>query len=582
LSNYRLKADSVLTETAKSEKKWKYAQEPPLASVAALADALQVDEPIAWLLCHRKVCTFEQARDFFRPDLGKFHDPFLMKDMDKAVDRLTDAIQQQERILVYGDYDVDGTTSVAVLYRFIQSLNPSVQFYVPDRHKEGYGLSMTGVEWAAEHNIDLIITLDCGITAVAEVEWAVELGIDVVITDHHLPALLPDAYAILNPKQPGCNYPFKELSGCGIGYKLVQAYTLKHGLSNEHLTQSLDLVAVSIAADFVPLMGENRILAYFGFQKLNQNPCAGLKAVIQLSRPKSQLTVNDVIFSIAPRINAAGRMGDARQAVELLLCCDMNEAEVLAAAINTTNSDRRDVDAVITREAIEMARDSENFFSRKTTVVFGKNWHKGVLGIVASRLVEQYYRPTVVFSDADGMLTGSARTVSGFNIYQALSGCSDCIEQFGGHEAAAGLSIKAENLNTFCARFEQEVDRLILDEQLLPSLDIERPIRLSQITPKFYRILRQFAPFGPENPQPVFASEGVFSDGTARVVGENHLLMNVQQEDSHSFAAIAFGSATHINRIAKGLPFNMAYTIEESTFHGQTKIKLIIKDIKFL
>lgn len=574
--------DSVLTETAKTEKKWKYAKAPPSASVAALADALQVDEPIAWLLCHRKVCSFEQARDFFRPDLGKLHDPFLMKDMEKAVDRLAEAIERQERILVYGDYDVDGTTSVAVLYRFIQSLNPAVQFYVPDRHKEGYGLSMTGVEWAAENNIDLIITLDCGITAVAEVEWANELGIDVVVTDHHLPAVLPQAYAILNPKQPGCAYPFKELSGCGIGYKLVQAYALKHRISSEWITQSLELVAVSIAADFVPLTGENRILAYYGLQKLNQNPCPGLKAVIQLSRPKSELTVNDIVFSIAPRINAAGRMGDARQAVELLLSSDAYDADVRAAAINTTNSDRRDVDALITREALEMARCASNFSERKTTVVFGAHWHKGVLGIVASRLVEQYYRPTVVFSHADGLLTGSARTVNGFNIYQALLGCSECIEQFGGHEAAAGLTIKAENLDAFCARFEQEVDRLILEEQLFPSLDIERPIRLAQITPKFFRILRQFAPFGPENPQPIFASEAVFSDGTAKIVGENHLLMKVQQEDSQSFTAIAFGSAAHLNRMAKGLPFNMAYTIEENTFRGQTEIKLIIKDIKFL
>ena len=574
--------DSVLTETAKTEKKWKYAQAPPSASVAALADALQVDEPIAWLLCHRKVCSFEQARDFFRPDLGKLHDPFLMKDMEKAVDRLAEAIERQERILVYGDYDVDGTTSVAVLYRFIQSLNPAVQFYVPDRHKEGYGLSMTGVEWAAENNIDLIITLDCGITAVAEVEWANELGIDVVVTDHHLPAVLPQAYAILNPKQPGCAYPFKELSGCGIGYKLVQAYALKHRISSDWITQSLELVAVSIAADFVPLTGENRILAYYGLQKLNQNPCPGLKAVIQLSRPKSELTVNDIVFSIAPRINAAGRMGDARQAVELLLSSDTYDADVRAAAINTTNSDRRDVDALITREALEMARCASNFSERKTTVVFGAHWHKGVLGIVASRLVEQYYRPTVVFSHADGLLTGSARTVNGFNIYQALLGCSECIEQFGGHEAAAGLTIKAENLDAFCARFEQEVDRLILEEQLFPSLDIERPIQLAQITPKFFRILRQFAPFGPENPQPIFASEAVFSDGTAKIVGENHLLMKVQQEDSQSFTAIAFGSAAHLNRMAKGLPFNMAYTIEENTFRGQTEIKLIIKDIKFL
>ncbi|MEY4144651.1 MAG: single-stranded-DNA-specific exonuclease RecJ [Bacteroidota bacterium] len=574
--------DSVLTETAKTEKKWKYAQAPPSASVAALADALQVDEPIAWLLCHRKVCSFEQARDFFRPDLGKLHDPFLMKDMEKAVDRLAEAIERQERILVYGDYDVDGTTSVAVLYRFIQSLNPAVQFYVPDRHREGYGLSMTGVEWAAENNIDLIITLDCGITAVAEVEWANELGIDVVVTDHHLPAVLPQAYAILNPKQPGCAYPFKELSGCGIGYKLVQAYALKHRISSEWITQSLELVAVSIAADFVPLTGENRILAYYGLQKLNQNPCPGLKAVIQLSRPKSELTVNDIVFSIAPRINAAGRMGDARQAVELLLSSDTYDADVRAAAINTTNSDRRDVDALITREALEMARCASNFSERKTTVVFGAHWHKGVLGIVASRLVEQYYRPTVVFSHADGLLTGSARTVNGFNIYQALLGCSECIEQFGGHEAAAGLTIKAENLDAFCARFEQEVDRLILEEQLFPSLDIERPIRLAQITPKFFRILRQFAPFGPENPQPIFASEAAFSDGTAKIVGENHLLMKVQQEDSQSFTAIAFGSAAHLNRMAKGLPFNMAYTIEENTFRGQTEIKLIIKDIKFL
>lgn len=572
----------MVTESQKLEKSWKFAEGPPTSEVEALAEALQVDEPIAWLLCHRKVCSFEQAREYFRPDLTKLHDPFLMKDMDKAVERLAEAISRGEHILIYGDYDVDGTTAIALLYRFVSSLTNSVQFYVPDRHSEGYGLSRTAVEWSAKQNIGLIITLDCGITAVAEVALARELGIDVVVTDHHLPSVLPDAYAILNPKQPGCGYPFKDLSGCGIGYKLMQAYIKRYGLSEEWLTKSLDLVAVSIAADFVPLKGENRILAYFGFQKLNQNPCLGLKAVVQLSRHKSDLGVNDVVFSIAPRINAAGRMGDARHAVELLLCDQMNEAAVNAANINTTNTDRRDVDAQITREALEMARCAENFASRKTTVVFGANWHKGVLGIVASRLVEQYYRPTVVFSQADGMLTGSARTVNGFNIYQALSGCSDCIHQFGGHEAAAGLTLKAENLSAFCTRFEQEVARLIRDEQLIPSLEIERTIRLAQITPKFFRILRQFAPFGPGNPQPVFASEAVFSNGSARVVGENHLLLTVQQEEGVAFTAIGFGSAAHLGKMAKGLPFDMAFTIDENNFRGQTEIKLTIKDIKFL
>lgn len=563
------------------EKKWVYKPKHQEETATQLAESINVDPLVARLLLSRGIRTFEEAREFFRPDLSLLHDPFLMKDMEKAVTIIDRAIRSQDRILIYGDYDVDGTTAVALVYRFFKHLYDQVGYYIPDRHSEGYGLSMQAIDWAVENGYGLIVTLDCGITANEQVAYANERGLTVIITDHHLPATLPEAAAILNPKQADCPYPFKELSGCGIGFKLAQAFANRNEIDEQYVLQSLDLLAVSIAADIVPILGENRILTHFGLKKLNENPTVGLRAIIQLCCDKKDLNITDIVFTIAPRINAAGRMGDAKNAVELLLSNNMQEAESRAQVINETNTDRRDVDANITREAMLVAEATSDFTSRRTTVVYGQNWHKGVIGIVASRLVEQYYRPTIVFSHADGLLTGSARSVNGFDIHHAISQCAEYVDQFGGHKYAAGLTLREENIEKFSSKFEEVVRNSIRDEQLVPLLEIDQHIRLKEITPRFFRVLKQFAPFGPGNMQPVFSSKDVYSNGFVRVVGENHLQISIQQDDSIAFSAIAFGHAEHYPLISKGLPFNVAYTIEENTWRGVTSIKLNIKDIKF-
>ncbi|MDP2187473.1 MAG: single-stranded-DNA-specific exonuclease RecJ [Sphingobacteriaceae bacterium] len=563
------------------DKRWVYRPRQQEEAVSQLAAAINVDPLIARLLIGRGVSTFEAAKDFFRPELANLHDPFLMKDMGKAVDIIEQAIRNQDKILIYGDYDVDGTTAVAVTYRFFKHIYEQVGYYIPDRHSEGYGVSMQAIDWAVENEYKLIITLDCGITANEQVAYANSLGLTVIITDHHLPAELPDAAAILNPKQHDCPYPFKDLSGCGIGFKLTQAFSLRHEIDPEFIYQTLDLLAVSIAADIVPILGENRILTHFGLKKLNENPTMGLRAIIQLCCDKKELTITDIVFTIAPRINAAGRMGDAKNAVELLLSPNMQEAESRAQTINETNTDRRDVDANITREAILVAEAHEDFLSRKTTVVYGPNWHKGVIGIVASRLVEQYYRPTIVFSHSDGFLTGSARSVNGFDIHDAISQCAELVDQFGGHKYAAGLTLREENIEAFSKKFEMVVSRSIREEQLVPVLEIDQEIQLKDINSRFFRVLKQFAPFGPGNMQPIFTAKMVFSNGFVRVVGENHLQISVQQDGSVAFSAIAFGHAEHYPLISKGIPFNIAFTIEENTWRGVTSIKLNIKDIKF-
>jgi single-stranded-DNA-specific exonuclease len=563
------------------DKIWVYKPKQDEVKARLLAESINVDPMIARLLLSRGISTFDEAREFFRPDLGSLHDPFLMKDMEKAVQIIENVIRSGKKILIYGDYDVDGTTAVALTYKFFKHIYNKIGYYIPDRHTEGYGLSMLAIDWAADHGYELIITLDCGITANEQVDYANEKGLTVVITDHHLPAVIPNAAAVLNPKQHDCLYPFKELSGCGIGYKLAQAFSIRNQIDESILQQSLDLLAVSIAADIVPILGENRILTHFGLKKLNENPTVGLRAIIQLCCDKKELTITDIVFTIAPRINAAGRMGDAKNAVELLLSNSMQEAETRAQSINETNTDRRDVDANITREAILAAESHVDFQSRRTTVVYGPNWHKGVIGIVASRLVEQYYRPTIVFSHSDGFLTGSARSVNGFDIHQAIAQCSEYVEQFGGHKYAAGLTLKEEYIEAFSEKFEQVVRTTIRDEQLVPVLDIDFELKLKEITPRFFRVLKQFAPFGPGNMQPVFSTRHVFSNGFVRVVGENHLQISIQQDDSIAFSAIAFGHAEHYPLISKGFPFHISYTIDENTWRGVTTIKLNIKDIKF-
>lgn len=562
-------------------KRWVLKPVAAKESVDKLAEDIKVDEVIARLLISRGITTYADARTFFRPQLSQLHDPFLMKDMRKAVDIIELAIRNNEAILIYGDYDVDGTTAVAVLYRFLKHYHEQIGYYIPDRHKEGYGLSLQAVDWAVENNYKLIITLDCGITAVDQVDYANEKGLQVIITDHHLPADLPRAAAILDPKQADCTYPFKDLSGCGVGFKLAQAFSERNGLDIQVLHQYLDLVAISIAADIVPMIGENRVLAHFGLKKLNENPAHGLKAIINICCDRKDLTATDIVFNIAPRINAAGRMGDAKNAVELLLSNNMEEANARAQVINETNTDRRDVDATITKEAFQLAEGEENFAERRTTVVYGANWHKGVIGIVASRLVEAYYRPTVVFSHTEGRLTGSARSVNGFDIHNAISQCAEFVDQFGGHKYAAGLTLKEGNVKAFSDKFEEVVRNSIQDDQLLPFVDIDQEIKLKDISPRFFRVLKQFAPFGPGNMLPVFMTKSVFSNGFVRVVGENHLQISIQQENSISFSAIAFGQAEHYNLISKGIPFDVVYAIEENTWRGVTSIKLNIKDIKF-
>lgn len=562
------------------DKRWVYKPKHQEFKARELAEAINVDPLIARLLLSRGITTFDEAKAFFRPDLGLLHDPFLMKDMEKAVAIIELYIRRQERILIYGDYDVDGTTAVALTYRFFKHIYNQVGYYIPDRHAEGYGLSMQAIDWAVENDYKLIITLDCGITANEQVDYANDKGLEVIITDHHLPAALPNAVAILNPKQADCPYPFKELSGCGIGFKLAQAFSLRNDIDQQYIYQSLDLLAVSIAADIVPILGENRILTHFGLKKLNENPTIGLRAIVQLCCDKKELNITDIVFTIAPRINAAGRMGDAKNAVELLLSSNMQEAEARAQVINETNTDRRDVDANITREAMQVAEANTDFLSCRTTVVYGQNWHKGVIGIVASRLVEQYYRPTIVFSHADGYLTGSARSVNGFDIHSAIAQCAEYVEQFGGHKYAAGLTLREENIKAFAEKFEQVVSSSIKADQLVPMLEIDEDIQLNAISPRFFRVLKQFAPFGPGNMQPVFSAKQVYSTGFVRIVGENHLQIAVQQENSIAFSAIAFGHAEHYPLISKGIPFNMVFTIEENIWRGVTTIKLNIKDIK--
>lgn len=563
-------------------KRWIF-KEPANPTIARfLQTELKIDEVTSELLVQRGIDTYRKARAFFRPALDQLHDPFLMKGMREAVIALKDAMDHQEPILLYGDYDVDGTTSVALLYSFLLSFNSPIGYYIPDRHTEGYGVSRRGIDWAVENGYKWMVTLDCGITAVEQVAYANEKGLKVIVSDHHLPTeTLPEAVAILNPKQIDCPYPFKELSGCGIGFKLAQAFTEHLGLPTEPLYNLLDLLAVSIASDIVPITGENRILAYHGLKKLNEQPCPGLAAIIEICNPqRKDLTISDIVFNIGPRINAAGRMGDAKKAVEVLMAKEKLDAFNQAKGIDTDNSSRRDVDNVITREALIQAQETPGFADKRTTVVFGPSWHKGVIGIVASRLIEQFHRPTIVFSQADGKLTGSARTVNGYNIYEALNACSEHILQFGGHKFAAGLTLKEGAYEAFVEKFEQVVAETIREDQLIPRVDVDMKLKFAQISPQFFRRLSQFAPFGPGNMTPVFATEGVFCEpGMARIVGENHLLLQLRQEHGPSFQAIAFGMKNMHMAITKGLPFDVAYTIEENTWRGQTTLKLNIKDI---
>lgn len=562
--------------------RWTLKPKPDSQVVDHLAAVLGVEKPIASLLAQRGITTFEAAKKFFRPSLEDLHDPYLMKDMDVAIDRIEQALQKGENIMVFGDYDVDGTTSVALVSSYLKKIYLNVATYIPDRYEEGYGVSYKGIDFAADNDISLIIALDCGIKAIDKVAYASGKGIDFIICDHHRPgAEIPSAVAVLDPKRQDCEYPYKELCGCGVGFKLLQALNEKRGESFDLLIPYLDLVATAIGADIVPVTGENRILAYHGLQVINAAPRAGFSAILEQVK-KDHLTLTDVVFIIAPRINAAGRMKHGLHAVNLLTEENMAQARIFAAEIEEYNKDRRDTDKVITEEALAQIEEL-NEQERKTTVVYRETWHKGVIGIVASRLTETYYRPTLVFTRSGEKLAASARSVRGFDVYDALEGCSEFIEQFGGHKYAAGLTLLSEQYENFKRKFEEVVSSTIDPHLLIPEVQIDAEIDLKDITPKFHRILKQFAPFGPGNMSPVFMTRNLKDTGYARCVGgdDRHLKARLfQKENNRSFDAIGFDLGKKCDLVAKGKTVKAAYCIEENEFQGNVSLQLKLKDLE--
>ena len=568
------------------ECKWILKEQACPEKVDRLSAEVGIDKVLSELLVGRGVETFEQARAFFRPNLADLHDPFLITDMDAAVQRLDKAIRGGEKILVYGDYDVDGTTAVALVYSFIRRFTGKVDFYIPDRYDEGYGVSYKGIDFAAEGGFNLIITLDCGIKAIDKVEYARQKGIDVIICDHHLPEeSLPKAVAVLDPKRADCHYPFDDLSGCGVGFKLVQAYAQRFGIPFESLVPLLDLLVVSIASDLVTMVGENRVLSHFGLKVLNEKPRAGLLAMITLSNLEpGHITVDDIVFKIGPRINAAGRMETGRLAVELLKATDSAEAMRIGEKINESNNDRKNIDREITQEALEMVQNGRSLAHENATIVYNPKWNKGVVGIVASRLVEAYYKPTVVLTKSNGFVTGSARSVAGFDLYEAIESCADLLENFGGHVYAAGLTLREENLAEFAARMDAFIAGKITSEMLTPIVEVDARLDFSQITPKFFRILKQFQPFGPGNGNPIFVTENVYDAGSGRKVGAGglHIKLDLIQESQpyHQIAAIAFNMADCYDYIKEGNPFDVCYSIVENYYRGSSTLQLRVRDIR--
>ena len=614
------------------EKRWIIRKDYDKEVVKKLAEALGVDEIIATLLVERGVTTYEEARCFFRPSLDQLHDPFLMKDMDRAIARINEAVRRHERILVYGDYDVDGTSAVALVYSYLSTFYRNIDFYIPDRDSEGYGISFKGIDYARDTGVKLIIALDCGIKAIEQVTYASQFGIDFIIGDHHLPDgdNIPAAVAVLDPKREDCPYPYKELSGCGIGFKIVEAHQEqrvgvrlcdtpdsldearreKRDALQLRLLKYLDLVAVSIASDIVPIMGENRVLASYGLKVINTHPRPGIEAILRYGhvdrRPASQpvtteqptqptqqagyfekeLNITDLVFLVGPRINAAGRIRSAFDSVRLLLSDNAAQAELLAKEIDEFNRQRKDLDSAATEEAKRRIDSDTVMRGRKSIVLYDENWHKGVVGIVASRLVEAYYKPTVIFtkSTTDDLYTGSARSIKEFDVHAALEQCSDLLEHFGGHRCAAGVSVKPENLEAFKVRFEEVVKNSLPQESMVPEIEIDAELDFGRhITPKFLRILKQFGPFGPENNLPVFVSHSMVDTGYPRVVGSNHLKFNVISllSRSRSYPAIGFQLGKHFPRVKKGEPFTICYTLEENYWNGRTDIQINVKDLRF-
>lgn len=562
------------------QKKWVEHPKADQVKIMRLAKALDLPKTLLSLLIKRQKYSFEDVKLFFQPKLSDLHDPFLMKDMERAIARIEKALKKNEKILIYGDYDVDGTTAVAIVYNYFKVFYSSIEFYIPNRYTEGYGISQQSIDWAYEHSYSLIIALDCGIKDANEVAYAKKRGIDFIIGDHHTPGeVLPRAHAILNPKQANCSYPYKELSGCGIAFKLIHAFAKSNNQRND-IFKYLDLVAVSIISDIVPITDENRILTYYGLKKLNSSPCFGLQALMNIAGRKGEYGVDDVLFQIGPRINAAGRMSHARDAVKLLIAQSLEEAELYSSEVNLQNIERKEHDSRITEQALEIIKETTKWKNRRTTVVYRENWNKGVIGIVASRLIETYYRPTIVLTSSNGMVSGSARSVAGYNLYEALDACSDLLERFGGHKYAAGLTLREENVVALQDRFEEVVAASIHPKLLVPEINIDEELSLNEINARFYRVLKRFAPFGPMNHAPIFISKGVSCFGPASIVGKSHLKFSVIQGNSPLFHCIGFGLGDLYTLISSGHPFDICYSIEENNWRNQASIQLNIKGIR--
>lgn len=575
------------------EKRWVFKAEPDQKETDHLSKALQIPQKLASLLINRGIVSYEEAKTFFRPSLNDLHDPMMMKDMDQAVEAIQKAIENKQKILVYGDYDVDGTTSVAMMVTYLSQFDINLEYYIPDRYKEGYGVSDQGIDYAIDQKFDLIITLDCGIKAVDKIRRAKDAGIEVIVCDHHRPgAQLPEGI-ILDPVRADCIYPFKGLSGCGVGFKLIQALEIARSGDWLNCIELLDFVAISIGADIVPMVGENRILAHFGLEQINRPDArVGIEALIQVAKRDKPLTITDVVFTIAPRINAAGRLEDAKQAVALLIEADPIKAQRQAEWIDQNNERRKDLDKSITEEALQQILEDENHGIRSTSVVYHPDWNKGIVGIVASRLIEQHYRPTIVLTESEGKAVGSARSVNGYDVYEALDACSDFIEQFGGHKYAAGMTIDLAVLNDFKNKFEEVVKETIHPDLLIPHENIEMELRFDDIfeegefswdIPKFYRILKQFAPFGPGNMKPLFVTRNVQDAGGTKIIGQTreHLRVNFIDTSGKEISGVAFGFA-HLFEEIKNNAFDVAYTLEENTWHNKTTLQLNVKDIRMV
>jgi single-stranded-DNA-specific exonuclease len=582
-------------------KRWILKNQPEQAVIEDFANKLNIEKPLATLLISRGINTVESANDFFNPDINKLHDPFLMKNMDVAVERLSQAIMNNEKILVYGDYDVDGTTAVALLFSFLSEIigtdhRQFIEYYIPDRYTEGYGISDKGIEYCRDNNFKLLISLDCGIKANDKIDYANSFGIDVIICDHHLEGdVLPNAVAILDPKCSQCGYPYKELSGCGVGFKFIQAYCQKFDLPDQLWLSKLDLVAISIASDIVAITGENRILAYYGLIIINRFPRVGVKSIIEQSGikiqypPKDntifnrQIQISDLVFFVGPRINAAGRINTGRESVKLLICEDEDKSFDIGKNINSHNDTRRELDKKATEEAINLILANEEYKHRKSIVLYNPKWNKGIIGIVASRLVEEFYKPVIVITDSpDGLITGSARSIKEFNLYNGIDYCSDLLEHFGGHKFAAGLSLKKENLDAFTVKFEQYVCQNIADDDFIPEIEVDMELDLGDISNNFMGNLKRFAPFGPENMAPVFMSKSVVEEGNGKIVGDKHIKMRLlyRSKSSQPMDAIAFNQKQHFDYIASHRDFDILYHVEENTWNNITNIQLNIKDIR--